>query len=375
METSSQSTAYARLTPWQARAVLAAWAVFGVICLARMPTPPPACDARQESTNNGDVALYRAEVDRVHAGEGYYQVAAQELVARGYPTASVFNWRTPLPVWLIGKLPEPLWGKVLLGLLCLALLFAAFEATSRQQSNICRGPLPLVLLMCGPLLPCLLGDLFVMPVLWAGVLIGLSVCAYGLQRPRLGAAAGVAAVFFRELALPYCLLGVALAAWQRRRGELLVWLWGLAGWAVFFVLHWLQVKHSIAPGAAAHREGWVQFGGLSFVQATMQMNACLLMLPQWVTAIYFLAAMCGLAGWNSPLGLRTTLTVCLFAVTFSIVGHDFNRYWGLLIAPLACFGVVRFPASLVDLFAAARRGKEGIIAKVPPLSLWERGRG
>ena len=37
--------------------------------------------------------------DRIRAGEGYYQVAAEELVERGYPTRSVFNWRTPLPMW------------------------------------------------------------------------------------------------------------------------------------------------------------------------------------------------------------------------------------------------------------------------------------
>jgi hypothetical protein len=355
MESRAETTGFARLTPWQARAVLAAWALLAGICLAMLPVPLPPCDAREESNNNGDVALYRAEVERVRAGENYYQVAGQELVARGYPTASVFNWRTPLPMWLIGKLPHPLWGKALLGLLALGLLLAAFEASSRQQSNIYRGALPLVLLMCGPLLPCLLGDLYVMPVLWAGMLIGLSVCAYGLERPYLGATAGVAAVFFRELALPYCLLGALLAAWQRRRGELLVWLAGMAGWACFFALHWLEVKQMIGPQAVAHREGWVQFGGLAFVQATMQMNACLLLLPQWVTALYFAAAMLGLAGWHSPLGLRTTLTVCLFAVAFSIVGHDFNRYWGLLVAPLVCFGVVRFPASLADLFAAARQ--------------------
>ena len=66
--------------------------------------------------------------------------------------------------------------------------------------------------------------------------------------------------------------------------------------------------------------------------------------------------MCGLAGWHSPLGQRTGLAVCLFIVAFSIVGHDFNRYWGLLIAPLACFGVVRFPASLADLWKAGRWG-------------------
>ena len=49
------------------------------------------------------MALYRAEVDRIRNGEGYYQAAAAELTARGYPTRSVFNWRTPLPMWLLGK--------------------------------------------------------------------------------------------------------------------------------------------------------------------------------------------------------------------------------------------------------------------------------
>ena len=233
----SEPSGYARLGPVAARAVLAGWAFFACFCLAKMPTPPPTCEAKEQSTNNGDVALYRAEVDRIHAGENYYAAAARELVVRGYPTRSVFNWRTPLPMWLIGNLPDPRLGKALLGLLALGLLLAAFEATSREEKNIFRGPLPLAALMCGPLLPCLLGDLFVMPVLWAGIFIALSVCAYGLNRPYLGATAGLAAVFFRELALPYCLLGAALAAVQRRRGELAVWLTGLAAWTVFFGLH------------------------------------------------------------------------------------------------------------------------------------------
>jgi hypothetical protein len=69
--------------------------------------------------------------------------------------------------------------------------------------------------------------------------------------------------------------------------------------------------------------------------------------------------MLGLAGWHSRLGLRVGLTVCLFAVMFSIIGHDFNRYWGLLVSPLWCFGVVRFPASLMDLWKAARAKAQG----------------
>ena len=68
----------------------------------------------------GDIALYRAEVERVRLGASYYDAAAAELHARAYPTRSVFNWRTPLPVRLIGLLPEISLAKALLGVLGLA---------------------------------------------------------------------------------------------------------------------------------------------------------------------------------------------------------------------------------------------------------------
>ena len=79
------------------------------------------------------MALYRAEVDRIHSGEGYYQAAAAELTARGYPTRSVFNWRTPLPVWLLGKMPAVVLGKALLGAMALLLMLMAFEAVARER--------------------------------------------------------------------------------------------------------------------------------------------------------------------------------------------------------------------------------------------------
>ena len=328
-------------------------ALFTVFCLAKAPPPPEIVDVTKKAAEPGDVDLYRAEVDRVHAGEDYYAVAAEELPQRGYPTRSVFNWRTPLPMWLIGVMPTVLLGKLLLCALALTVLWLAFETASREEPNIYRLALPLVVLLIGPLLPCMLGDLFVMPVLWAGVFIAISICAYGMNRPYVGVAAGLAAVFFRELALPYCVLSMAIALWQRRRGELLAWTIGLAGWVVFFGLHCWQVSHLISPDAVAHRDSWIQFGGLSFVLSTVQMNSCLLLMPTWVTGLYFVAAMFGIAGWNTPMGRRTALTLCLFAVAFSIVGHDFNRYWGMLFAPLLCFGVVRAPQSLVELWHAA----------------------
>ncbi len=335
-------------------------------------------NAERQRPGAGDVALYWGEVDRIHNGEGYYQAAAAELTARGYPTKSVFNWRTPLPMWLIGKLPQVQWGKYLLGALSLSIFFFAFKALLRDKGNSLGTALGCVLLLSGPLLFTVLGDLFVMPELWAGVLIAFSLCAYGVEKPLLGLGLGLTALFIRELALPYCLLCAVMAykgespifAAQMKHGdcphpprrmglsplhnwELIAWILGLGAWLVFFGWHWWQVSALITPNAFAHEHGWIRFGGAGFVLATAQMNAYLVLLPPWITALYFAAAIFGLAGWHTPWGTRIGLTVCLYVLVFAVAGQKFNQYWGTLIGPLFCFGVAQSPWALKDLWRAA----------------------
>jgi hypothetical protein len=351
-------TAYARLTPRYARFALMAIAIATVAAVGVTLSPLANRNLELQRTQSGDVALYRAEVDRIHRGEGYYQAAAAELVARNYPTRSVFNWRMPLPIWLVGKLPDIVWGKALLGVMAIAVMLLAFGALAGEEKEN-AGPRSLLpaacaLLVVGPLLPIALGDVFLMPVFWAGTLVALSVCAYGVDRPSLGVAFGLAAVFFRELAMPYAVVCMALAWHGRRRGEWRAWLLGLAAWGLFFALHAWQVYRWMPPDAKAHTHSWIQCGGLGFIIATTQMNAFLIALPQWVTAIYLVAALVGLAGWDTPLGVRIGLTTCVVLAVLALVGQGFNQYWGVVIAPLLCFGVARFPRSLFDLIQAAR---------------------
>lgn len=346
------STGYARLTPLQARLVLAALLLGTVFCVAVTLSPMAQGQVGKPRRGAGDVALYRAEIDRIRADQGYYQAASVELPARGYPTRSVFNWRLPLPIWLIGHMPAPALGKAVLGLLALAVILMTFEAFARE-ATVWRA-LGCSLLLTGPLMLAVVGDLFVVPVLWAGVLIALSISAYSLNRAGWGLIAGLSAAFCRELALPYCAVCAAIAWRHHRRGEVAAWAIGLAGWLAYFGLHWLHVADLRTPDALAHREGWVQLGGASFVLCTVQMNGYLLLLPQWVAAAYFAAAMFGFAGWHTPPGLRAALTAAVFVAAFGVVGQEFNQYWGCLHAPLLCFGAARCPASLRDAVAAAR---------------------
>ena len=353
--TDPSASTFARLSTWQARGVLAAVALLLCLALWKAPTPPDVCDVREEEkSGNGDVYLYMSEVHRIHAGENYYQAAAQELTTLGYPTASVFNWRTPLPMWLIGVLPDPLAARLLLIAAGIAMLMMSFEAAAREQPNIYRLAMPMTVLLIAPLLPCFQGNVFVLAEVWSGIFIGVSLAAYGVNLRFLGATMGLAALFFRELALPYCVIGLALALWERRPKESAVWIAGLAGWAVYYGLHCWKVSHLITAAATAHRDGWFRFGGLTFVIAVAQMNSCLVLLPVCITAIYFVLAVVGFAGWQTAWGRRIALAAAVYIAAFSIVGQEFNRYWGLLITPLFCFGAVHAPRALGDLCRAAK---------------------
>ena len=189
----SAASSYARLSPWQARTVLIAVGLLIGFGLWKSPEPPPLCDVREENAHTGDVFLYMTEIRRIHAGDNYYHAAAKELAAQGYPTASVFNWRTPLPIWLIGKLPDPLAGRLILVAAGIAMLLMAFEAAAREQPNVYRLAMPLAVLLVAPMLPCFQGNVFVLTELWAGIMIAVSLCAYGVNLRFLGATMALAA--------------------------------------------------------------------------------------------------------------------------------------------------------------------------------------
>src|SRR4051812_13921355 len=61
---------------------------------------PPASGKKR------DTLLFLSVVERVHAGEGYYEAWGSEARSRGYPCRSVFNWRLPIFAWLNGCLPS-----------------------------------------------------------------------------------------------------------------------------------------------------------------------------------------------------------------------------------------------------------------------------
>ena len=342
----SAQTRFAGLARWQACIAL----VLGLALLAGFIL---AALAPKKYTPRGqggrDLQLYRAVVARVHAGENYYDAAGKELREQGYPTGSFFNWRPPAYAWLLGSLPSPVWAQVLLGLLGLVTLFWSSRLIYREGGA--GKALAGAVFMLGALLWCLDGDAYFAQELWAGTLIALAIAAYGLGRWHWGVAAGLAALFLRELALPFCLLSFVFACWQRRRAEVVIWAVGLVLYGLFLMHHRTEVASHLTPGDRLPGS-WIQFGGISFILATARMNEWIFALPLCMTALCLWLALLGFAGWRGPTATRVALTSVGYMAAFGVIGQPFNDYWGLLYTPLLPFGIVWAPAAVHDLYRA-----------------------
>lgn len=286
-----------------------------------------------------DLALYEAEVRRMQKGEPYYDAAAAELPARGYPTKSVFNWRQPLPMALIAVLPRPDDARLILGMLGAGILFLGYHVV-RQDAELSPAATAWVVLTVFSLLPGILPTLYYSSELWAGNLILLSLLLGASGRTLPAVFVGTTALFFRELALPYC-LSAAVAAWMGgRRRESLTWSAGMLVWGAFFAWHLSQVMARIPHDATASR-GWLCGGGVDFVLSTAQMHFVLVLLPRWATVVYVTLAAVGFVGAKSELGRRGAAACAAYTAFFALVGQPFNQYWGQLWAPLLCLGVTR----------------------------------
>jgi hypothetical protein len=351
MVPSASETRFARLGHF--RAVLAivcilvglAWCL--VACLVSWT------GAETFAQNGGDLQLYRRIIERVHSGERYYDAAGAELRQAGYPSHSPFNWRLPIYAWVMGGLPSLGWGRVLVCLGALAGIGLAYAVADRTGG---KGRAAVAaLLLAGAFLWCIDGDAFLAQELWSGLLILCSILMYALDRRYSGVLFGLAAVFFRELALPYCAIAVMFALWQRRWKEAGLWALGLSFYGLFLAYHAGEVARHVT-GADRTAENWIQFGGAGFVVSTVQMNSYLFNLPSWVAALYLVASLVGLAAWRSEVGLRMLTTVAAYVTAFTIVGLPFNTYWGLMYAPLLPFGLVWVPAALRDLGRSIRAG-------------------
>ena len=347
-------TRYAALTRRQALAVVAAalalmaWLIAGATFAASPSTP----SAGRPSLEHSDVALYKAIVARVRAGEGYYDAAAVELRAGRYPMSSPFNWRLPTSAWLLARFPSPLFASALLVMLggaVVSLLRRWLNASEWRRHVPAATAIAIVTLASA-----FVGDFVYLQESWAGFLIALSVCLFACDRRSWGVAAVLAALAFRELALLPCAVGLALALRERRGREVAAWLAGLAAYGAVMLWHCDEVARRVRPDDLAR--GWFAHRGATFILETCTWNSFFVALPSWAIAVLLPFVLLGLAGWRAAAVTRATLIVVGYLLAFTAIGHAFNDYWGAIYTPLLIFGFIAAPASVRDLARALRGG-------------------
>jgi hypothetical protein len=298
-------------------------------------------------------------ITQVRGGRNYYEAARELLPQYGFPISSPLNWRLPTYAWLFSLPPSLLWVKVTLVALSVLALAAAGLAQWRAGKSV-LATFALLVMLIGVVSWAIDGKAFLAQEPWVATLILLSVSTFGMGRgwEYLSALSAVAALFLRELALPYCVIACLLTL--MRQNWRLTWIWGtgIVAFLGFFCWHVFRVHQQMAgtdDALQADLGQWIRFGGLDFVLLTVRMNQWLFTAPGWLLWCYLLAALIGLS--LSPGCHLGCLAAVSYITVFAALGRPENFYWGLLTAPLLPWGVVRAPTAIWHTLRAARLGR------------------
>lgn len=315
-------------------------------------------EADSDPLYGDDSHFYHRIIQQVRQGYGYYDVANIELRQHGFKPNSIFNWRLPTYAWFIGSFSNPGFANaILVGLSIIALILAFLSEIKRiplflATACVCIifGVFRIFYTVPLPEFGMTRAALFQEP--WAAVFITISVASYGLGWNLVGVLAGVSALFWRELALPFCVVAFGLAIWRKEKREWIAWSVGLVAFTIFYLSHVLQINGKLleTPFEGAKASTWIAFSGLRFHFVAMNVNEWMSGRQAWLMAFFIALSFIGFSGWSGKQGVLVGLSATAYLLIFSVVGRTTNGYWGYVYATLLPFGFVRSPMVLMNLW-------------------------
>ena len=241
-------------------ALIAILLVFGIAARHRI------APGQYRVTGLDDTALHLAIIERIAAGEAVYSSIGTELRARGYPSASTANWRTPLHYWTVAQVGTARIGRALVILASLTVLLGAYALRHRFRGSwFVAG-----VLLLGTMVPSIAFRPagIVMAEYWAGMLVALALAFYHFRWWTTAACCGVVAIFVRELAVPFGVICGLFALSERRHRESAVWVVGGLAYVAYYLLHAQAVSAAMLPTDWSWPHSWVRFLGWPFVLQT-----------------------------------------------------------------------------------------------------------
>lgn len=293
---------------------------------------------------NSDVELNTRTIERIRAGEPYYDVIGDELRRGDYPTKPVFNWRTPLFYRTVAALSIERGGSLLTALSVTAIILGAMARGLFGGAMVTGAVLPAIFMRPAGI---------VLPEVMCGVLLTISLGLYYQTLWAAAAVVGLAALFVRELALPYAVLCACLAIAARRRRESLVWIAGTLLYVLYYAFHAHAAYQHIRPDDTVRQQSYFSWQGYTFVLSTIRVNGFLILMPPAVAA---LAPVAGFAGLAAPaISAQVALGVIVYTAAFCAAGQPFNFYWGFVTTGLWAYAFTYTPTGVRALVRAWSR--------------------
>ncbi|MHC4132428.1 MAG: glycosyltransferase family protein, partial [Planctomycetota bacterium] len=341
---------FSDIKPFQARLICFALVIvvlFGLIFCDN--SSPPYQENKSIAVRDADT--FHTITERVHAGQNYYEVVADELRTRGYGLRPFFNFRLPTLVCFIGKMPSlevPRWLLVSISVLTLLIWIKILDNKGGFYMAASGSLLLLVTTVFS-----YTAVAFVFHEIWAGVLVALSIAIHRQNR-WLSVILGLTALFIRELSLPFVAIMLIMAYKDKNIKEALAWLIGIIAFFIYLAIH-AKIVSGLVTDSDIISKTWLQFGGWQFVLSTSKFTLPTIFSPWWIDAVLLPLAILGLFGWRGDFGTRSFLTMGIYILAFLIAGRPDNYYWGLMYTPFMPFGLVHAPLCLLDLFKSCFR--------------------
>ena len=193
-----------------------------------------------------DVDLYHAIVERVAHGEDYYAAAAAEHRAHGYPTAPAAVFRQPWLAWILAVLRFDWLRSLALFPLVASIAILFYRSLLRTGLSPAQRVGCFAIFASGLGIGVMRGAAY-QHESWAGLLIALSLLLYRPGRWGASVCLGLAACFFRELALPYLMAMALFALLERSWRELAAWTVSAVLFCVIFAVH-ISRAAALLPG-------------------------------------------------------------------------------------------------------------------------------
>ncbi len=343
------------LPRWAALALLLATLVASVWNGFALETRNTAHEAdieqRLERGESVDMDLYRYVHARVRGGADYYAAATAGNRKLSYPTKPFVTIRTPFLAW-----GSALWGdlgwRVVAVILWSANIIAWFAAAGPRVGRRERDAAGTLVALFGA--AAFIPEVAFSHELIGGLMVSLALALSASRWWLAGLVIALLAVGVRELALPFLVAWLTIAALAGRRDQIIATSIALAMTGIGLWLHANAVAAAQLPGDEVS-PGWQGLLGPSLPLYGIHVTTLLQTLPVWLAGPLGVLPLLGWFAVGGRLGALASLWFAGFIAAVAIFARQENFYWMGLFVPAYGVGLAFVPRALADLVAAVRR--------------------